>query len=69
MIPMPPTKQCDQGNAEEQARNEADGSLDGMNDLGEVANGEIGGLTRRDPVAFAQHTGDLVHRGRDLIGG
>ena len=36
--------QRDQGNAEEQAGDEADGPLDGVDDLGEVVNREVGGL-------------------------
>jgi len=38
--PDPADEQRDQGNAEEQARDEAHGSLDGMDDLGEVLNRE-----------------------------
>ena len=39
--------QRDQGHAEEQARDQADGRLDGLDDLGEVADGEVVDLARR----------------------
>ena len=60
--------QGDQGDAQEQPGHEADRPLDGIDDLGEVADGEVGGLAGRDPVPLAEHAGDLVHRGRDLLG-
>ena len=68
MIPIPPTSSEIRATHSSKPGDQADGSLDGVDDLGEVADGKIVRLSRYDSVSLAKHTGDLVHRGRDLLG-